>query len=109
MNSREIALNVVNRVLNEGAYSNLVLSKELNESDLNDKDKGLVTELVYGTLRRKNTLDTIISNFVRDINDTSIEANSILSSISSGVTYRIFVFSIQTTLSSFLSFHASCP
>ena len=67
MNSREIALNIVSRVLDEGAYSNLVLSKELNESNLDDKDRALVTELVYGTIRRKNTLDTIISNFVKDI------------------------------------------
>ena len=78
MNSREIALNVVNRVLNEGAYSNLVLSKELNQSDLCDKDKALVTELVYGTLRRKNTLDTIISNFIRDINEMDREVLNIL-------------------------------
>ena len=67
MNSREIALNIVSRVLDEGAYSNLVLSKELNETNLDDKDRALVTELVYGTIRRKNTLDTIISNFVKDI------------------------------------------
>ena len=38
MNSREIALNIVSRVLDEVAYSNLVLSKELNESNLDDKD-----------------------------------------------------------------------
>ena len=67
MNSREIALNIVSRVLDEGAYSNLALSKELNETNLDDKDRALVTELVYGTIRRKNTLDTIISNFVKDI------------------------------------------
>ena len=53
MNSREIALNIVSRVLDEGAYSNLVLSKELNETNLDDKDRALVTELVYGTIRRK--------------------------------------------------------
>ena len=78
MNSREVALNVVNRVLNEGAYSNLVLSKELNQSELSDKDKALVTELVYGTLRRKNTLDTIISNFIRDISEMDKEVLNIL-------------------------------
>ena len=33
MNSREVALNIINRVLIEGAYSNLVLSNELNEVD----------------------------------------------------------------------------
>lgn len=78
MNSREVALNVVNRVLNEGAYSNLVLSKELNESDLCEKDKALTTELVYGTLRRKNTLDVIISNFIRDISEMDKEVLNIL-------------------------------
>lgn len=78
MNSREVALNIVNRVLNEGAYSNIVLSKELNASDLSDKDKALVTELVYGTLRRKNTLDTIISNFVKDISVMDNEVLNIL-------------------------------
>lgn len=34
---------------------------------------------------------------------------SILSAISSGVTYRILVFSIHTTRSSLRSFQASCP
>ena len=67
MNSREVALNIINRVLIEGAYSNLVLSNELNEVDLNEKDRALVTELVYGTIRRKKTLDMIISNYIKDI------------------------------------------
>lgn len=67
MNSREVALNIINRVLIEGAYSNLVLSNELNESDLNEKDRALATELVYGTIRRKKTLDMIISNYIKDI------------------------------------------
>ena len=67
MNSREVALNIINRVLLEGAYSNLVLSNELNEVDLNEKDRALVTELVYGTIRRKKTLDMIIANYIKDI------------------------------------------
>jgi len=67
MNSRRIARQIVQRVLEEGAYSNLILSNELNSNEINDKDKGLITEIVYGTLRRKGTLDVIISNFVKDI------------------------------------------
>ena len=47
--------------------------------------------------------------FVSEINETSMLENWILSAISSGVTYRIFVFSMQTTRSSLRSFHASCP
>lgn len=67
MSTRKIARITIQRILNTGAYSNLVLSNVLNENDLSDKDKGLLTELVYGVLRRKNSLDIIISNFVRDI------------------------------------------
>lgn len=68
MNCRKLAVKILNRVLNEGAYSNIILSKELNEVELSDKDKALLTEIVYGVLRRKKTLDVIISNFVKDIN-----------------------------------------
>ncbi|MBE6070942.1 MAG: 16S rRNA (cytosine(967)-C(5))-methyltransferase RsmB [Clostridium butyricum] len=67
MNCRNLAVKILGRVLDEGAYSNLILSSELNECDLSDKDKALLTELVYGVLRRKKTLDVIISNFVKDI------------------------------------------
>lgn len=67
MNCRKLAVKILNRVLNEGAYSNIILSKELNEAELNDKDKALLTEIVYGVLRRKKTLDVIIANFVKDI------------------------------------------
>ena len=68
MNSRKLARQIVQRVLEEGAYSNLVLSKELSNNDIDEKDKGLITEIVYGTLRRKRTLDVLIGNFVKDIN-----------------------------------------
>ncbi|AWK51319.1 16S rRNA (cytosine(967)-C(5))-methyltransferase RsmB [Clostridium beijerinckii] len=67
MNCRELAVKVLDRVLNEGAYSNIILSKELDECELSDKDKSLLTEIVYGVLRRRKTLDIIISNFVKDI------------------------------------------
>ena len=67
MNNRKLSRQIVQRVLEEGAYSNLVLSKELNRDDIDEKDKGLITEIVYGTLRRKRTLDVLISNFVKDI------------------------------------------
>ncbi|EHI98439.1 sun protein [Clostridium sp. DL-VIII] len=67
MDCRKLAVKILNRVLDEGAYSNIILAKELNEAELNDKDKALLTEIVYGVLRRKKTLDIIISNFVKDI------------------------------------------
>lgn len=67
MNSRKLAIQVLGRVLNEGAYSNIELSNALNGSDLSDKDRGLVTEIVYGTIRKLKSLDMIIASFVKDI------------------------------------------
>ena len=69
MNSRNIAVKTLDRIINEGAYSNIILSNELNKSDLSDVDKALVTEIVYGTLRRLKTIDMIIKSFVRDISE----------------------------------------
>lgn len=67
MDSRKIAVRIIDRVLNENGYSNILLSNELNNSELSDQDKALTTEIVYGTLRRKKTLDMIIETFVKDM------------------------------------------
>ncbi|MBU3189202.1 16S rRNA (cytosine(967)-C(5))-methyltransferase RsmB [Clostridium bowmanii] len=64
-NSRLTAIIVIEKVINENAYSNIVLGIELNKSDLNDKDKALVTEIVYGTLKYKYTIDKILSRFIK--------------------------------------------
>lgn len=67
MKARKIARQIIQRVIEENAYSNILLNTELNKSELEQNDKALVTEIVYGTLRRKRTLDMIIGNFVKDI------------------------------------------
>jgi len=64
-NSRLVAIIVIEKVLNEGAYSNIVLGLELNKSELSDKDKALVTEIVYGTLKYKYTIDKILCNYIK--------------------------------------------
>lgn len=68
MNSRKIIKDILDSIFYKGAYSNIELNKRLNESDLNDKDKGLVTEVVYGTVKYKKTIDYIISTLVADFN-----------------------------------------
>jgi len=65
-NSRLVSIEVVEKVLNENAYSNIVLGLELNKSDLSDKDKALVTEIVYGTLKYRYTIDKILSKYVKN-------------------------------------------
>jgi 16S rRNA (cytosine967-C5)-methyltransferase len=63
--TREIAVNVLVEVFDKGAYSNILLGRELNKSGLNDKDKALTTEIVYGTLKYKYTIDTILNYFIK--------------------------------------------
>ena len=62
-NAREIALNILYKIEVGESYSNLTLDKELNKSDLSKLDRALVSELVYGVLTWKLTLDEIIKRY----------------------------------------------
>lgn len=63
--AREIALKVLYRIDKERAYSNIALDEELkkNRNNLNEKDIGLISEIVYGTTTWKLTLDEIIKKY----------------------------------------------
>ena len=64
MNSRKIAVEILNLVLHEGAYSNIVIRQLLNKYQVGEKDRGLITEIVYGTLKYKYKLDVILANLI---------------------------------------------
>lgn len=63
MNARELAINVLYKVEFGEGYSNVALDKELNKYDLNSLDRGLASEIVYGVLTWKITLDEIIKRY----------------------------------------------
>ena len=66
-NVRRLAIDAVVRIETDGAYANLLLPKILAETDLDSRDKGLATELVYGSTRRKRAHDHVVDKFlVRD-------------------------------------------
>jgi 16S rRNA (cytosine967-C5)-methyltransferase len=58
--ARSIALAVILRVTEHGGYSNLALRSALGGAGLHQADRDLATELTYGTLRRKLSLDWAI-------------------------------------------------
>ena len=64
-NARRVALELVRRVADEGAYSNLLLASLLRGSALGERDRGLATELAYGTLRRLIPLDHALAPLLR--------------------------------------------
>ncbi len=64
--ARGLALKILEEVFQEGAYSNLALKRGLSGSSLSQQDKALVTELVYGTVARKITLEWQLAHVIED-------------------------------------------
>lgn len=61
---REIALNILYDINERGAYSNIALNRHFNENDyLRDIDRSFITELVYGVVKWKLTIDWVIGQF----------------------------------------------
>ncbi|MBQ1977555.1 MAG: 16S rRNA (cytosine(967)-C(5))-methyltransferase RsmB [Ruminococcus sp.] len=58
--SREVAFDVLKKVLSDDAYSNLALDNAVKENNLSRLDSAFCTALVYGVLERLLTLDYII-------------------------------------------------
>ncbi len=58
--SRALALEVIRRVIDEGAYSSRLLPRLLARSGLDERDRAFASELAYGTLRRRLLLDAAI-------------------------------------------------
>lgn len=63
--ARNIALNCLYKIDEENGYSNIVLDEYLNKyrEKLNSKDINLISEIVYGTITWKLTIDTIIQKY----------------------------------------------
>ncbi len=63
-NSRKIAYDIIYDVKYKKAYSNISINKAFNSSDIDNREKGFVTELVYGTLSRLIYLDSQVEQFL---------------------------------------------
>ncbi|MBS7345716.1 MAG: 16S rRNA (cytosine(967)-C(5))-methyltransferase RsmB [Caryophanon sp.] len=65
-NVRDAALTILLTVDKSQAYSNLLLNDTIEKYNIKDaKDRGLLTELTYGTLQYKYTLDYYLEPFIR--------------------------------------------
>jgi 16S rRNA (cytosine967-C5)-methyltransferase len=66
--TRQVALDALVRVEQDGAYANLALGSLLDRSGLEARDRAFVTELVYGTIRMRRACDFLVDRFVlRDL------------------------------------------
>ncbi len=62
--ARLLAYQLISQVNREGAYANIRLPELLRKSKLVQKDKNLVTEISYGTLRMQGRHDFIAKKFI---------------------------------------------
>jgi 16S rRNA (cytosine967-C5)-methyltransferase len=62
--ARLLALHVLQECRQREAFVQEILDDHLRRADLGAADRGLATQLVYGVLRRRTTLDTLLRPFV---------------------------------------------
>ena len=61
MNVREVAADVLRRVWTDDAYAAAALSSALSRASLDERDRALATELLYGVLRTQGALVRLLS------------------------------------------------
>lgn len=61
---RKIAISCVRRISESESYANIILPNMLRKSKLSQRDKNLVTEIVYGTTRMQRALDWAVDRFL---------------------------------------------
>ncbi len=64
--ARRLALEVLRRIDEDGAYANLALGAALDRSTLDRRDRAFCTDLVYGTTRMRRACDHLLDSFLHD-------------------------------------------
>ena len=61
---RRLALTLLRRIEEEGAFANLVVPSMLDRSSLLRSDRAMVTDLVYGTTRLRRACDALVDRHI---------------------------------------------
>lgn len=65
MNVRKLALDAILKIRQDNAYSNIVVNDYINQFILTNEEKGLFTNLVYGTIQYYMTLEYYLEPFLK--------------------------------------------
>ena len=74
--ARKVALDALVRIERDDAYANLALGALLDRSKLDGRDRGFVTELVYGVTRMRRACDFLIDRFA--LRELDIQTRNLL-------------------------------
>ncbi|SFD81765.1 16S rRNA (cytosine967-C5)-methyltransferase [Lentibacillus persicus] len=61
---REAIVDLLVRIEQDSGYSHLLIDHEIRTRDISPKDEALMTEIVYGTIQHKLTIDYYLESFV---------------------------------------------
>ena len=62
---RELAVEILEKVEKRNAYADILLDQSLKKNPLSLRDRALLTQIVYGTLRWQGKIDWHLSRFLR--------------------------------------------
>ena len=62
--AREIAIQCLYRIDETNGFANIILPNLLEGRSLDQRDKNLITEIVYGTTRMRRSLDWVIDRYL---------------------------------------------
>ena len=95
MKAREVALNILDEILNNDAYINMALKRNIDYTSYDKRDINLITELVYGVVENKIYIDYIIESFA-SVKMKKI-SNNILNILRVGVYQILFLDKIPNS------------
>lgn len=72
--TRRVAIEALTRIAVDDSYANLALPPILAGSGLDQRDRALVTDLVYGTIRRQRACDFLIERFLMRQPDAEVRS-----------------------------------
>ena len=64
MNARRFALEAIEKIIREKAFSNLVVNEYLNKFSLSKEDRRFFTQLVYGTVENQILLNYYLEPYI---------------------------------------------
>ncbi|GIS38981.1 MAG: hypothetical protein Ct9H90mP11_03010 [Acidimicrobiales bacterium] len=62
--AREIAIQCLYRIDETDSFANIILPNLLKGKSLDQRDKNLITEIVYGATRMRRSLDWVIDRYL---------------------------------------------
>ncbi|SEM66989.1 16S rRNA (cytosine967-C5)-methyltransferase [Ligilactobacillus sp. WC1T17] len=65
-NPRVLAVELLTKIERNGSYSNLALNQAIEKKQLNSLDSALLTNIVYGVIQHKLTLEFYVDHFIKN-------------------------------------------